>query len=194
MARDKKYREKGRKKTTPVYWVFCEGPTEEEYVVFLQRKYGRGVFSIQKKCFGTEISQKKIDGHLIRKNKVLPPKEEVFVFYDRDRNDINKTLDQLKGVTLVCSNPCTELWFLLHYTDWTKHIDCDTINKELSGDSCCKSYAKGGINSELEEKLASSFQDAAQRAKVLESKHENRFANPSSSVYRLLEKLGLILA
>lgn len=113
----------------PVFVVFCEGETEEAYLDFIKQTY-RSPFKIIPKVEGGKITQ-----HLIRTRcrevKISRnEKIQVFLMYDMDKLDITAKLLQLKA-HLLLSNPCIELWFLLHCKDQKAEISTEDTQKAL---------------------------------------------------------------
>lgn len=101
-----------------------------------------------------------------------------------------------ESYSLLISNPCFELWYLLHLRYTTAHLpDYDAVKKALE-QAGIKDYEK---HHDLYEQLASETIEAIKRAKRLEIHQvENGFtlplginANPFTEVYRLVEKLVL---
>lgn len=101
-----------------------------------------------------------------------------------------------EAYSLLISNPCFELWYLLHLRYTTAHLpDYDAVKKALE-QAGIKNYEK---HNDLYEQLASETIEAIKRAKRLETHQvENGFtlplgidANPFTEVYRLVEKLAI---
>lgn len=101
-----------------------------------------------------------------------------------------------EAYSLLISNPCFELWYLLHLRYTTAHLpDYDAVKKALE-QAGIKDYEK---HNDLYEQLSNDTLEAIKRAKRLETHQvENGFtlpldidANPFTEVYRLVEKLVL---
>lgn len=101
-----------------------------------------------------------------------------------------------EAYSLLISNPCFELWYLLHLRYTTAHLpDYDAVKKALE-QAGIKNYEK---HNDLYEQLASETIEAIKRAKRLEAHQvENGFTlplgldvNPFTEVYRLVEKLTI---
>lgn len=164
------------RKVNPHYWVFCEGETEEALVCYFRSKFRISVEIIPK------ISRNNITQNFIanyKKGKPTHEKDIDFLLYDTD--DLN-TLFRLKEIDakLLLSNPCVELWFLLHYKNQKSRISSQDCLKELKHRN--KSYTKGSIDRKLREQLDIKMKEACERAKKLEL-HEN----PSSNIYEFIE-------
>ena len=90
------------------------------------------------------------------------------------------------GISVAVSNPCFELWLVLHYTDhegWINNDDCRSLRRQHDG-----SQGKGVDGAAYMPRR----RDAIMRARRLASLHAsaNRELpddNPSSGLYRLLE-------
>ena len=107
-----------------------------------------------------------------------------------------RTTAEKEAYSLLISNPCFELWYLLHLRYTTAHLpDYDAVKKALE-QAGIKDYEK---HNDLYEQLASETFEAIKRAKRLETHQvENGFAlplgidaNPFTEVYRLVEKLSI---
>ena len=148
----------------------------------------------------------------ICKDDDLSPKsgDSVWIVADGDVNyqaadaikKKNEALTQARATaekeaySLLISNPCFELWYLLHLRYTTAHLpDYDAVKKALE-QAGIKDYEK---HNDLYERLASETLEAIKRAKRLETHQvENGFAlplgidaNPFTEVYRLVEKLSI---
>lgn len=178
MVRRKSRRHSKGRLVNPTFFVFCEGQSEEEYVKFLRSSYKIPI-EINSKQAGHNISQRFINNYL--KTKTRHQKDEVFLMYDLDVDGLYEKLISLNGILLL-SNPCLELWFLLHFRNQLKNISSKNCNRKLV--QICKSYEKGIISRELKEILIQQASEAVDRSKTLKLFH-----NPSSSIFRLIENL-----
>jgi len=89
------------------------------------------------------------------------------------------------------SNPCIELWFILHYEDQTAHIESAEAQKrsyELTG--CRKVLTVSALKH-----LEAHYVSATKRALALDKKHAGDRNpprhNPSSEVWRLVDWIRL---
>lgn len=167
------------KKIKPTFFIFCEGKTEEQYIKFLKSQY-RIPIEIDSKKADHSISKKYINNY--KKTKFTHKKDKTFLLYDIDVQEILEKLQAIKDSTLLASNHCIELWYLLHYKEQKAEIDCKKCNEEL--DKRNDGYSKVLIDSKLKENLINKQLKAINRAKKLEN-----FKNPCSTVYLLLEAL-----
>ena len=166
------------KRINPTFYVFCEGQTEEEYVKFLRSKY-RIPIEINSKRAGDDISQRFINSYL--KTKTSHKKDQVFLMYDLDVEGTLERLNQIEG-TLLVSNPCIELWFLLHHQDQRASIASENCVRQLG--THCADYEKGKLSENLKNTLIESMDDATERAERLQ-----RFDNPSTTVNDFITEL-----
>lgn len=173
-------REPKGKKINPTLSVFCEGNTEEAYVNLLKSVYRIPSIQIRSKIGGNNITSKFIKN--FKKGKPTHEKDLNFLMYDIDVPEVIERLNNIDNSILLLSNPCIELWFLIHYKNQKANIDCSKCCREMSNRN--RVYKKGTIDKKLKEKLISKREDAVKRAKALT---ENN--NPSSTIYRLIEIL-----
>jgi len=176
---------KPKRKINPVYFVFCEGETEEAYSTFLRQKY-RLPIQIKTKVTGQNISDKFIHKHIkeIRRG-VSSPLDKNYLMYDLDSEDFKKRLLSVKEGIVLASNPNIELWFLLHYRQQKAHIESELCIRSLK--RLNKNYEKGKLNNELEGMLQNEVLKALNRAKEL-----NEYENPSSTIYKFIQELKIV--
>ena len=168
-----------KKEIKPTFFVFCEGETEEKYVKFLRSQY-RIPIEIDSKVTGQKIDKGYIRRY--KKDKTIHDKDRDFLLYDLDAGDILERLTSTPDATLLASNPCFELWYLLHFEDQTAEINCRECRRRLSDRN--QEYRRGVLNSRLKQVLEENREDAVHRARSL-----NHYNNPSTTVYLLLEAL-----
>lgn len=169
------------KKINPTFYVFCEGQTEEEYVKFLRSKY-RIPIEINSKRTGDRISQQHINNYL--KTKTRHNKDQTFFMYDLDVDGVLERLNQLDG-TLLVSNPCLELWFLLHHQDQRANISTSNCFRTLR--TICPDYEKGKLSDNLKSRLIDNLEDA-----IIRSEQLNRHDNPSTTVSDFIAELNKV--
>ena len=163
----------------PNFFVFCEGETEIAYVKFLRSLYRAPIQVIPKK------GKSNISEDFIVKSKneyVQTEQDKVFLMYDLDVDGMIEQLQKISNAELLVSNPCVELWFLLHYQEQKTEISSDKCIKKLQKFS--KEYKKGTLSEEEKEVFAKNKKLAVERAKALDV-----FSNPSTTIYRLLDLL-----
>lgn len=163
----------------PNFFVFCEGETEMAYVKFLRSLYRAPIQVIPKKG-KSNISEDYIERS--KNEYVRTDQDKVFLMYDLDVDGILENLQKIPHAELLVSNPCIELWFLLHYQDQKSEISSDKCVQKYQKVS--KQYKKGVLSEEEKKVLAERKDIAIKRAKKL-----LEFNNPSTTIYRLLEML-----
>ncbi len=169
------------KRINPTFYVFCEGQSEEEYVNFLRIKY-RIPIEINSKITGGKMSQRYINNYLRTKTK--HKKDQIFLMYDLDVDGILERLNELDG-KLIVSNPCIELWFLLHFQDQRANISSDDCVRFLR--QVCDDYSKGRLSHNLKRRLVQSITEAVERAERLE-----KYENPSTTVNDFVTELDKV--
>ncbi len=167
------------KKMKPTFFVFCEGKTEEIYIKFLRSKY-RIPFEIDTQIAQNRINEKYIKAY--KKNKFTHKDDKTFLLYDIDAPKMLEKLQKIPDTILLASNPCIELWFLLHLKNQTANLNCKSCIKELENQN--KNYSKTILNLNFKEQLNKNTEKAVNRAKKL-----NCYNNPCSYVFLLIEEL-----
>ena len=109
--------------------VICEGKTEESYINLLKKWY-KSPIRIVSHIEGTKITQSLIDNRT-RELKISPwDKVQSFLMYDMDVPAVNEKLLKCKA-NLLLSNPCFELWLLLHIEEQKNEISSAALIKKL---------------------------------------------------------------
>ena len=108
-----------------------------------------------------------------------------FLMYDMDVQAINEKLRKCKAEMLL-SNPCFEIWLLLHAKDQKASIETDALIKELKKSApMWKNYSKSAFTDTQKSFMNNNTDVAVARAKKLPE-----FLNPSTGVYKLIEMLS----
>ena len=122
-----------------------------------------------------------------------PEFDEFWCVFDVDAHpDLNSAIAEARDANIwtAVSNPCFELWLVLHDEDQTAHVDRRTIQRRardlgLIGDKAIPESALP--------RFRDGYKDAKERARALDSKHEGDGrkpgANPSSGVWRLVDSI-----
>lgn len=112
-------------------------------------------------------------------------KVDTFLMYDMDVPTINEKLMRCNA-HLLLSNPCFEIWLLLHTKDVKSALSTEATLKELRRSALVwHNYNKAAYTDTQKTFLREHLQDALYRSKTLRD-----FQNPSSGVYKLFEILG----
>lgn len=115
--------------------------------------------------------------------------DEVWCVFDVDDHPDFASLRleaQQDGISLAISNPCFELWALLHFQDHTSHIERQALATLLR-------HRLPDYQKTLPfEKIHPGYTQAVQRAMLLDRYREDAGhpgGNPSTGVYRLTERI-----
>lgn len=169
------------KKINPTLFVFCEGATEVSYINLLKSIYRLPSIHIHSKIGGNNITSAYIENY--KKGKPTHEKDLNFLLYDLDVPEIIERLLIIDNCTLLLSNPCIELWFLLHYKNHTAYTNNIYCCRQMENRN--RVYKKGVIDKKLKVKLIEKRDEAVNRAKTLTD-----YRNPSSTIYKLIEILN----
>ena len=163
--------------------VICEGETEVCYINLLKKWY-KSPIRIVSHIEGTKITQTLVDSRT-RELKISPwDKVCTFLMYDMDVQSINEKLLACRAEKLL-SNPCFEIWLLLHAKDQRTAITTEALLKELQkSSSVWKNYTKSFFTETQKAYLKNSTDVAVDRAKKLQE-----LQNPSTGIYKLIELL-----
>lgn len=166
-----------------VFLVICEGETEGEYVNAL-KKHFRLPVTIKTRICGNAINRRLVKQYIDELGVSSDDDYRIFYIYDCDIQCIVDKIKSLPG-DIILTNPCIELWFLLHNIDFQRCQDSKSIVKELTRcHSAWASYTKGSLSKDQNDILINNRAKAAARSKRL-----NWPENPSSNMHILLEAL-----
>ncbi len=93
-------------------------------------------------------------------------------------------------INLAVSNPCIELWFILHFGEQAAHIERHDAQRRSKR---VLAWDKKALPGELLEVLADRYDDAKSRAQRLDEKHDGDGrrprSNPSSEIWKLVDRI-----
>lgn len=179
--------------------VFVEGKrTEDGYVKFWWRRHRDKVIVNIDERHGTPMAlvqlaiARKIREEREERRGRGSAHDEVWCVFDVDEHPNLEEAIQLadrNGVKVVVSNPCIELWFILHYEEQNAYIERKPAQmRAMELLQCKKTLTEAALES-----LAARHEGAMRRALALDEKHildDNRpRSNPSSDVWRLVDKI-----
>jgi hypothetical protein len=186
-----------RRQPKPRFLIVCEGIVTEPRYFRDVRHIERSLIDLQIEPGGTPKTlveravelKRDADGKARKLKDDNQKYEEVWCVFDIDEHPLiagAKDQARANGVELAISNPCFELWALLHFQDQRAHIERGKVQH------LCRSHMRN-YEKQLEyETLRPKYSDALRRADDLQRWHDSRGtvgANPSTTVYRLVERI-----
>ena len=195
-------RGKPHKKPKLTIYAYCEGKNSEpDYLTAFCRINGNGMVHVTSlKAQG--VPKTIVNRCILKKDELvesykkskdpLDNKYEIWAVFDCDEHPcINESFQRAdsKGIYVAYSNPCFELWALLHIRSQEANIHRHDLQsvlaKELSGyDIKSKKICAVLLNN--------NYDEAKERAINLSKRHEavgSPFANPYTDIYKLLDKI-----
>lgn len=179
--------------------VLAEGEvTEEIYLKDWHRRF-RGQVNVEIHEFhGTPMAlveravEAKEEGERAEKRGRGRAHDEVWCIFDVDAHPYLVEARQLamsKGIRLAISNPCIELWFILHFADQTAYIDRRSAQRGAAAHlDCSKRLTPSALDL-----LIGNFEVAKTRAEHLDRKHHGDGTpapgNPSSGAWKIVEAI-----
>lgn len=190
------HRRVAQKKTRRVIRVLTEGEiTEPEYLTVWARHNRSHVrLDISDRGLTPKTLVSRAREH-VRQNRPTkrrrPDYDAIWCVFDIDDHPyVPQAVEEARhrGIEVVVSSPCFELWLLLHAQAQTAHIDCHAAQR-LSAEL---GLSRGKtIPQDVRNKLIDTFEIAKQRAIDLRKRHEDNGAaprtNPSTDVWRLVD-------
>jgi hypothetical protein len=172
------------KRMKPAFLVFCEGETEEAYVNFLRQKCKLPIKVITH-VTGLALSQSIINRYIKVEKIGRSDRITSFLMYDLDIKDNVEKIAACRDSISISSNPCVELWFLLHSSDQNAFISTNACIEKLRKAAIEWECYKKGILSEQQKRLLwDNRKIASERAMKL-----HNGVNPSSMIYLLLNEI-----
>jgi hypothetical protein len=179
--------------------VFAEGAvTEETYLKYWHRRFRHSVNVEIHEFHGTPAALVKRAATAKTANERAERKgrgrahDEVWCVFDVDEHPhLADAIDlaTAHGICLAISNPCIELWFLLHFTEQTAYIDRHAVQTRAKAVlHCDKDLDEAALGL-----LAARFPIAKTRARQLDVKHNldgtPAPGNPSSAAWRIVDAI-----
>jgi RloB-like protein len=183
----------------PEVLAFVEGEvTEEQYLIHFGRLHRakmtfrvadfHGVpFSLVSRA----VETKKAEERDSRRGRGRA-RDEYWCVFDVDVHEkLIEAIDLAarNGIQLAISNPCIELWFLIHFEDQFAFIERHDAQRAAKAHTRCDKT----LTREALEALGERFPAAKDRARALESKHVGDGTpapgNPSSDVWRIIDSI-----
>jgi len=181
--------------------VVCEGKlTEPEYLTKLARHCGAliTIDLIIERAAGVPMSVVDRAIQLLPKKRVgkmdsFSERDQIWAVFDQDEHPrvaeaINKA--ETAGILVGYSNPCFELWLVLHFHDWNRPVHRNEIQTEL-----CKLMPKYNPKKSKTvdfDAIKDGVPEAESRAKMLEhyriAEGDSR-GNPSTTFFKLTSQI-----
>lgn len=171
------------RKMRKVAVVICEGESEMAYLNLLKCWYHSPI-KIISHIEGTKISPELVDNRISEHKISENDKIFSFVMYDLDVPEIKEKLMHCDA-EILGSNPCFEVWLLLHGKEHNQSLGTvATVNELMKSAPVWNRYQKSRFTETQKKFLKDNTDIAVSRAKNLEE-----FKNPSSTIYKLIELL-----
>ena len=182
----------------PIIRVLTEGEkTEPQYIEILRREYRNTTIKIKREDTGLSAKSllRRAQEYKRRNNRRNPDFDEIWIIFDVDANPV-RTINQViqeardSDIKIAISNPCLELWLVLHCQDQTGYIEREQIQRmaRTLGMIKRKDIALGAHRT-----LIDKYDEARNRAKKLEIMHRNNnsklWENPSSQIWKFVDRL-----
>lgn len=194
-------RHSARREPKRRFILFCEGKnTEPNYFSAIKRSWTSTLISIETHpAVGVPLTIARAAVKYARKEGLLrnsrrrrssfEEKDEVWAVFDRDEHpNYCEAIDlcETHGIGVARSNPCFELWLVLHEADFNRPDDRHAVQKEL--EQLRPEYARQGRKIPDCDELVSRVMEAEGRAEKLLSlriEEDNPHGCPSTTVGKL---------
>ena len=195
--RDSLRRRKSFREPLARFLIVCEGEVTERAYFNDVRCSERGIIHLEivpggvpKSVVERAVEMKKESDHEAKSHKDDNLRyDSVWCVFDVDEHPFvpeAKQQAQANSINVAVSNPCFELWFLLHFQDQTAHIERKKVQH------LCRKYMPGYEKAPACDVLRPHQAEAIERAIRLDSWQETRNsagANPSTGVHRLIQQI-----
>jgi len=197
MKSDSLRRRKSFREPNARFLIVCEGEVTEPAYFHDVRCSERGVIHLEivpggvpKSVVERAVEMKKESEREARSHKDDNLRyDHVWCVFDIDEHRLvpeAKQQAQANSISLAVSNPCFELWFLLHFQDQTAYIKCKKVQQ------LCRKHMPRYVKTPDCDALRPHQTDAIERATQLENRQAKRDgtdANPSTGVHRLIQEI-----
>lgn len=196
-------RKKGTIEPKLMIYAFCEGlNTEPKFIKEFSEANGNGLVRVSIvgaagspfKIVSTAVDRKiELDIAAEASEDPLDKKFEVWAVFDRDEHlKISEAFQKAKvnNINIAYSNPCFELWPILHFKQQTAHIHRHKLQSDLG--KCIPNYNKKGSKEVAYGDLPDEYISARAKAIALKEEHiaiGTPLGNPYTDVYMLFDKI-----
>jgi len=197
MRKDSLRRRRSFREPRARFLIVCEGKVTEPVYFNDVRRAERGIVDLEivpggvpKTVVERAVEMKKqSERDATRRQDENLRYDSVWCVFDVDEHPFvpeAKQQAQANAINLAVSNPCFELWFLLHFQDQTAHIERHKVRH------LCRDHMPGYEKTPPCDLMRPHQDGAIQRAMQLENWQESRGnagENPSTGVYRLIQQI-----
>jgi hypothetical protein len=190
-------RRRGFREPRARFLIVCEGRVTEPLYFKEIRRVERGIIDLEivpggvpKTVVERAVEMKKQSEREAKRGKDQNLRyDSVWCVFDVDEHPFvpeAKQQAQANAINLAVSNPCFELWFLLHFRDQTAHIERHRVQH------LCREHMPGYQKAPPCDALRPHEAEATERAIQLENWQESRGnagGNPSTGVYQLIRQI-----
>lgn len=188
------------------FTLFCEGRnTEPEYFQAVAAKFDRAIVELEIiPAAGAPLTITAAATAYVKETakaarragpQSYARRDQVWAVFDRDDHDqVHNCLASCEagGVGVAFSNPCFELWLILHVIDFDAPIDRHKLQKELQ--KVCPEYDHSGAKKADCRRLVEALTEAEGRAERQRQRREIEdaaFGPPLTTVYELTRAIGV---
>ena len=195
--RDSIRRRRAFRAPRPRFLIVCEGMKTEPGYFRAMRHLERSLIELElvspgekpKALVERAVAMKKEAAARAKREKTrTAAHDQVWCVFDVDEHPyLPEAKHQARdnGIEVAVSNPCFELWALLHFCDQTAHIEWGRLTTD-------REAIPATTNNCPTSQLHPLYAEALQRAMALDEWQRSRDcaeANPSTGVYRLMEQI-----
>lgn len=175
--------------------IVCEGQqTEKDYFEYLKRKYKLSTAEVKVKEDGGSSPNSVFKDALKLYNDSLEKSQvaydAVYCVYDQDEfsqhSDVKNKIKQQKNFNRIFSNPCFEVWYLLHYNKSTKPF---AKKGKKTASQQAKSQFEALLKKNGKDYLECLFNNTDEAIKNAKENSKQSIKNPYTNVYVLVEKM-----
>jgi hypothetical protein len=187
---DASYRRRsGGREPRPVILIVCEGEKTEP-------SYFKAISHSRRISATTEIVPRALQPTKVvqtaERKRIEFSYDRIWCVFDCDEHaDFELAIAEAKrkGFYIAHSNPCIELWYLLHYEEQNSHITKEAVAKRLKRHLL--HYSKSTpVYEELQPRQDRAFLNAAKQEEHHRNSGRAATDNPSTSVNQLVEYLN----
>jgi hypothetical protein len=182
------------------FLIVCEGTVTEPHYFREVRRLERGMVDLEIVSGGVPKTlveravekQRASDREATRRGNDNLRYDQVWCVFDIDEHPFVPEARQTardNAIHVAVSNPCFELWLLLHFQDQTAHVERDRVAR------VCRKHMPGYDKTPDCDKLMPLLQEAIARAIQLDKWQESRDnagGNPSTGVYQLVQQIKAV--